>query len=486
MLGQMTDELATLDATALAERIRNGKLSPREAVEGAIERIERLNPELNAVIHPLYDKALRSAESKDLPNGRFRGVPFLLKDLDGFSAGDPWHAGMRLLRDAGYVADHDSFQIAKFREAGLIVVGKTNCPELGLTITTEPEAYGPTHNPWNLAHSTGGSSGGSAAAVASGMVPVAHGGDGGGSIRIPASECGLVGLKPSRGRVSLGPDFGSQWNGFVCEHALTRSVRDCAALLDIGAGAMPGDPYVAPDPARPFVNEVGADPGMLRVGLMFARPDGEPLHADCTEAVRRAGSALESLGHRVEVSHPAAMEEVDEFRGHFMTIVGSCTASLLSQIGRVAGRPIGPGDVEASTWALAAVGRGASAESYLESVGWLESWTRRIARFWADGFDLLVTPTLGEPPPPLGYLDPDPQDPLLGAQRLFSLMAFAPQFNATGQPAISLPLHWNPEGLPIGVQLVGASNREDLLLRVSAQLEEALPWRDRRAAVFSA
>ncbi|MFQ5699627.1 MAG: amidase [Myxococcota bacterium] len=482
----MTDELATLDATALAEQIRNGKISPREAVQAAIARIDRLNPELNAVIHPLYDRALQLADSEDLPEGPLRGVPFLLKDLDGFSEGDPWHAGMRLLRDAGYLADHDSFQIAKLKASGLIVVGKTNTPELGLTITTEPEAYGATHNPWNLDHSTGGSSGGSAAAVASGMVPAAHGGDGGGSIRIPASECGLVGLKPSRGRVSLGPDFGSQWHGFVCEHALSRSVRDCALLLDIGSGAMPGDPYVAPDPERPFVHEVGADPGVLRVGLMLARPDGEPLHSHCTEAVRRAGSALESLGHRVEVSHPAAMEEVDDFRTHFTTIVGSWTASLLSQIGRVADRPLGPSDVEAGTWALAAIGQATSAESYLDSVIWIESWSRRMARFWSEGFDLLVTPTLGEPPPPLGYLAPDARNPLQAPQRLFSLMAFAPQFNATGQPAISLPLHWSPEGLPIGVQMVGASHREDLLLQVAAQLEEALPWRDRRPPVFAA
>jgi amidase len=480
----MSDELAFLDATALAERIRDKELSPREAVDAAIARIEKLNPQLNAVIHPLFEKA-RAAAADRLPEGPFRGVPFLLKDLDGYSAGDPWHGGMRYLKDLDYVADHDSYQFARFREAGLVVLGKTNTPELGLTITTEPEAYGPSRNPWNPGHSTGGSSGGSAAAVASGMVPAAHAGDGGGSIRIPASECGLVGLKPSRGRVSLGPDYGEQWHGFVCEHVVTRSVRDSARLLDVTAGAMPGDPYAAPEPDRPFADEVERDPGRLRVGLLPLRPDGDPLHPDCAEAVQAAGRALESLGHQVELAHPRALDEVDPFRGHFSSIVGSWTAATLDRMGALGGRPVRAADVEPGTWALAELGRGVAAPQYIASALWIEAFTRRMASWWAEGFDLLVTPTLGEPPPPLGYLEDDPANPSRALQRLFALMAFTPQFNATGQPAISLPLHWSPDGLPIGVQVVSAYAGEGLLLRVAAQLERAQPWSERRPATRS-
>jgi amidase len=481
----MSDELAFLDATGLAERIRDKELSPREAVDAAIARIEKLDPRLNAVIHPLFDKARAAADADALPDGPFRGVPFLLKDLDGYSAGDPWHGGMRFLKELRYVALHDSYQFAKFREAGLVVVGKTNTPELGLTITTEPEAYGPSRNPWNPEHSTGGSSGGSAAAVASGMVPAAHAGDGGGSIRIPASECGLVGLKPSRGRVSLGPDYGEQWHGFVCEHVVARSVRDSARLLDVTAGPMPGDPYVAPLPVRPFADEAERDPGRLRVGLCARRPDADALHADCAEAVHAAGRALESLGHEVELALPPALEEVDDFRAHFTPIVGSWTRATLDLLGIQAGRTIEPQEVESGTWALAEVGRRIGAPEYIASALWIEGFTRRMAGWWTDGFDLLVTPTLGEPPPPLGYLKDDPDDPSRSLRRLFALMAFTPQWNATGQPAISLPLHWNAGGLPIGVQIVAAYAREDLLFRVAGQLERAVPWSQHRPPIHA-
>jgi amidase len=476
----MSDELARLDATAQAERIRSGDVSPLEAVEAAIQRIEKLNPQLNAVIHPLFEQARERAESDALPDGPFRGVPFLLKDMDGYSKGDPWHAGMRLLRKLDYVADHDSYHFEKLRAAGLIVVGKTNCPELGMTITTEPEAYGPTRNPWDLDRSPGGSSGGSAAAVAAGLVAAAHAGDGGGSIRVPASECGLVGLKPSRGRISLGPDLGAQWHGLVCVHALCRSVRDSAALLDVGAGPMPGDPYWAPSPARPFAEEVGADPGRLRVGLLPKRLDGEPLHADCRAAVERAGRLLESLGHHVEIAHPAALEEVEAFRRGFTGMVGCWTAASLAGISALVGKEIGEQDVEAGTWRLATIGHDYRASDYIELGLWLEAYARRMASWWASGFDLLVTPTIALPPPPLGYLAPDPEHPEAAVERILSLMSFTPQFNATGQPAISLPLHRNGEGLPIGVQVVAAYAREDQLFQVAAQLEQAVQWTEHR------
>ncbi|MDQ3877820.1 MAG: amidase, partial [Actinomycetota bacterium] len=273
-------ELHDLDATAQAELVAKGEVKPVELVEHAIERIEGLNPKLNAVIHPLFDKALDAAAAG--PVGPFAGVPMVVKDLDGHTAGDPFHCGMRFLKEAGWVEQEDSYSHAKLRNAGFVFVGKTNCPELGLIPTTEPEAYGPTHNPWKLGHSPGGSSGGTAAAVASRMVATGTAGDGGGSIRIPASECGLIGLKPSRGRVSLGPDLGEAWHGFVVRGVLTRSVRDVAAILDVESGEMPGDPYTAPPFQRPLVDEVGADPGRLKIGLRTtAFADATPTHPAC-------------------------------------------------------------------------------------------------------------------------------------------------------------------------------------------------------------
>jgi len=305
----MTDDLAALDATAQADLVRRGQVSPCELVDAAIARIERVNPQINAVIIPRFDAARREA-SAPLPDGPFRGVPFLLKDLDTFSANDPYHAGTRFLRDAKFVADHDSYLVQKFRAAGFVVVGKTNTPEFGLNVTTEPATYGASRNPWNTAHSTGGSSGGSAAAVAAGLVPAAHASDGGGSVRIPASECGLVGLKPSRGRVSLGPDYGEYWHGLVISHAVTRSVRDCAAILDAIAGPMSGDPYFAPPPTRSYASEAGTAPGRLRIGVLAHIPGSvAKLHSDCAAAVGNAATLLESLGHSVELAYPPALDD---------------------------------------------------------------------------------------------------------------------------------------------------------------------------------
>src|SRR5438128_2103006 len=295
----MSDELAFLDATAQADLVRRRKLSPAELVEAAIRRIDRVNGELNEVIIPLFEKARTAAAGAALPDGPFRGVPFLVKDIFGHTAGDPYHAGMKLLRRLGWVEREDTYLVAKFRAAGLGFVGRTNVPELGSPPTTEPDAYGPTRNPWDVTRSPGGSSGGSAAAVAAGMVPAAHANDGGGSIRIPASACGLVGLKPSRGRTSPGPD-GYSVGALVVEHVVSRSVRDTAGLLDAVCGPMPGDPYVAPPPARPYVLEVGAGPGRLRIGLLTAAPGGmAPVHPDCAAAATETARLLESLGHDV-------------------------------------------------------------------------------------------------------------------------------------------------------------------------------------------
>ena len=481
----MSDELAFLDATAQADLVRRRKVSPAELVQAAITRIERVDRELNAVIIPLFEKARAEAAGPALPDGPFRGVPFLVKDIFGHTAGDPYHAGMKLLRRLGWVEREDTYLVAKFRAAGLVFVGRTNVPELGSLPTTEPDAYGPTRNPWDTGRSPGGSSGGAAAAVAAGLVPAAHANDGGGSIRIPASACGLVGLKPTRGRTSLGPDAGESWAGAVAEHVVTRSVRDTAALLDAVAGPMPGDPYFAPPPGRPFAAEVGARPGRLRIGLMTRGPgDAFPIHADCAAAARDAARLLESLGHAVEEAHPAALDDPDVGQ-RFTLVVAAWIARDLDYWSERTGRTLGPDDVEPMNWAVAEQGRACSARQYIRAVEWLQGYSRRVASWWEGGFDLLLTPTLAEPPPPLGEFSARPGDPLRGFRRALPFVTFTSPFNITGQPAISLPLHWNDDGLPIGVQLAAAYGREDLLIRVAAQLEEARPWVGRRPPVHA-
>jgi amidase len=481
----MSDELAFLDATAQAELVRQRKASPRELVDAAIARIERLNPELNAVITQRFEKARAEAASPELPGGPFRGVPFLVKDLICHTAGDPYHAGMRFLRELGWVEPYDTHLAARFRAAGFVFLGRTNVPELGPMTTTEPVAYGPTHNPWDPGRSPGGSSGGSAAAVASGMVPVAHANDGGGSIRIPSSECGLVGLKPSRGRTSLGPDVGEGWGGFSVEHVVARSVRDTAAVLDAVAGYLPGDPYTAPPPARPFRDEVGAPPGQLRIGLLVTAPGGHPpVHPECATAAREAARLLASLGHRVEESSPPALADTEAARAA-ITVVSAATARDLTYWSERTGRTIGAGDVEPMTWAIAEMGRTVTASDYIRAIEYLHAHTRQVAAWWAEGFDLLLTPTLPEPPPRLGEFDPAPDDPLRGFTRAGDFVTFTMPFNVTGQPAISLPLHWSADGLPIGVQLTAAYGREDVLLRVATQLEGARPWSGRRPRVHA-
>jgi amidase len=488
----MTDELAFLDATAQADLVRTGQATPSQLVAAAITRIEALDPHLNAVIHRRFERATAEAAGT-LPDGPFRGVPVVVKDLDGLVADEPYHAGTRILKEVGYRAPADSHLIAKLRQVGLVIVGKTNTPELGLLPTTEPEAYGPSRNPWDPTRSTGGSSGGSAAAVASGMVPLAHAGDGGGSIRIPSSECGLVGLKPSRGRHSLGPEAGESWGGLVARMVLTRSVRDCAAMLQAIQGPMPGDPYTAPLPACPYPEEVGVDPGVLRIGITTVAPDGSTVvDPRCVTAAEAAGALLGSLGHEVEVARPSVWDDEAQAAalvGHFLTAYGTWTAREVDRLALLAGREVVPGDVEASTWAIAESGREVSGLAYLEALEFFHEMTRRMATFWVpahdggQGYDLLLTPTLAEPPPPLGQFGGPPDNPLQGIFRAASIVPFVTPFNITGQPAVSLPLGWTDEGLPVGVQLVAAYGREDLLLRVAAQLEVAAPWADRRPAI---
>jgi amidase len=468
----------TIDATEQARLIREGEASSSELVEDAIARLEDLNPQLNAVIHPLLDTA-REQAAGDLPQGPFRGVPFLVKDLSCYMKGVPVHEGLRPLRDAGHVADHDMWLTQRFRQAGFVILGRTNTPELGILPTTEPLAYGPTHNPWDLERSPGGSSGGSAAAVAAGIVSAAHGNDGGGSIRIPASHCGLVGLKPSRARVSMAPDFGDVMGGLVSELAVTRTVRDAAAILDAVHGPAPGDPYAAPPPIRPYVEEVGANPGRLRIGLMTTPPGGMfETDPECVAAAEGAAAALEELGHDVERSYPRGLDD-PSYVANFLLRWGAGVDWNMRYWERVLGRELGADDVEPCTWALAQGGRTHSAGDLLLAVEEAQAGTRRIAAWWAeDGFDLLLTPTCAEPPPRLGEHDAPPDNPLAPIVRATPFAVFTAGFNTTGQPAISLPLRRTANGLPVGAQLVAAYGREDILLQVAAQLEEARPWSD--------
>jgi amidase len=481
----MTSDLTWIDAVGQAELVAKGEISPSELVEGAIARIEKLNPTLNAVVTPLFEKG-RAQAASHLPNGPFRGVPFLLKDLICATQGDPLYNGCRLMKSLGMVSPIDTNLAARYRAAGLVFLGKTATPEFGLTATSEALAYGPTKNPWDVTRSPGGSSGGSAAAVASGMVPAAHANDGGGSIRIPASACGIVGLKTSRGRISLGPLAGEGWNGLAGEHVVSRTVRDSAALLDATQGYMPGDPYAAPPPERPFLAEVTRAPGKLRIGFMERSPSfaKTPLHGDCVAAVRDAAKLLESLGHSLEMKHPSAIDDPSVEKTLFNIIIAQ-TAGLLGLVEATVGRAIRPDELEVWTWALWQEGKRMPMLDFLAAVEWRNVLSRSFGEFYSSGFDLLLTPTLGAPPLPLGALTARPDAPLAPWDKLLGFIPFTPIQNMTGEPAISLPLHWNASGLPIGVQLVAPWGREDLLLRVAGQLETARPWASRRPPVHA-
>ncbi|GAA4978705.1 amidase [Yinghuangia aomiensis] len=468
-----------LDACAQAELVRSGRMSAREMVESAIDRVVATHSVLNAVIHQRFEAA-RAEAAGVLPDGPFRGVPIVVKDLYCDSAGDPAHNGARFLKEARWRAGHDSAVVRRLREAGFVIIGRTNVPEFGANASTEPLAYGPTRNPWNVGRSPGGSSGGSAAAVAAGLVPVAHANDGGGSLRMPASMCGLVGLKPTRARVSQAP-AGAAWGiGATADGVLSRSVRDTAALLDVLSGPEPGDPYAAPALARPLAAEVGADPGRLRIGLLDRPPvDGIPPDPEAARAVVETGLLLARLGHHVEHSHPEAMSAPD-FSERFFRLTAVSLAAELAEWEKRLGRPIGDDELEAPNDQLAPLGRAMSAVQYAETVEWMYAFQRRMARWWADdGFDVLVSPVLNGTPPPLGWF----ADPQHGRARVRAVHQFTAQFNATGQPALSLPLHRTADGLPVGVQFVAAYGREDLLVRLGAQLEQAVPWAGLRPAL---
>jgi amidase len=474
----MSDDVAWLDATGQAELVRRNEVSPAELVDEAIARIEKLNPQLNAVIHELFDRA-RADAAGALPDGPFRGVPFLLKDLNAELAGTPFSEGMAFAGD--YTSTVTQELTRRYLQAGFVICGKTNAPELGILPTTEPRRFGASRNPWNTEHSTGGSSGGSAAAVASGMVPAAHANDGGGSIRIPASCCGLVGLKPTRGRNSLAPQYGDLLGGLVCEHVVTRSVRDSAAILDATAGPVPGDPYWAPPRhGTSFAGAAALAPSRLRIAVLTESPGGSLVHPDCVAAVGTAAALCESLGHHVE---EATLDvDGDAFVGHFINQWAAGNAWAVADWEARLGRMATEEDLEPLTWALVGLGRSLNAGQYLVAVQGLQKISRQIADYF-EGIDVLLTPTLGEPPAPLGTFDSPPGEPLAGLFRAAAYVPFTPPFNVTGQPAISLPLHWNDAGLPIGVQIVGRFGDEEEILSLAGQLEQAAPWADRRPPV---
>ncbi|MFP8873248.1 MAG: amidase, partial [Myxococcota bacterium] len=392
------------------------------------------------------------------------------------------HLGMQLLKKAGWVEPVDSHFVRRSHEAGLIGLGRTNTPEIGLCPVTEPEAYGPTRSPWNPDHSPGGSSGGSAAAVAAGLVPAAHASDGGGSIRLPASMCGLVGLKPTRGRVSFGPGLGERWSGCSIQFCVTRSVRDAAGLLDVFAGREPGDPYAAPPPAVPYADAFHADPGKLRVGVLSRAPRNVETHPECSAAAQAAARLLESLGHHVEEAHPEALDDSEHAIG-YVKVVAAAVARAMAVWEERLGRPAKEGELEPLTLALAESGRTLTAMDHLATLEMIHRFGRRMAAWWEGGFDLLVTPSHAQPPPRLGWVTSTPDEPMRAFQRAAPYGVFTLPYNLSGQPAISLPLHvtaGDEPGLPVGSQLVAAYGREDLLLQVAAQIEAEVPFSENR------
>jgi amidase len=482
------------DGLGLAELVRKGEVAPGELVEEAIARIEQLNPQLNAVIHKMYDLA-REQASGDLPDGPFRGVPFLLKDLLVDYAGVPTNRGSRF--HYGFVPDHDSEMVKRYKAAGLIAIGKTNVPEYGLVPFTEPELFGPANNPWDLSCNTGGSSGGSAATVATRIVPIAHGNDGGGSIRIPASCCGVFGLKPTRGRNPIGPDIGEAWYGLSCDHVLTRSVRDSAAMLDATAGPDVGAPYYAAPPMRPFLNEVGEDPGRLRIAFTAAQLLPSTIDPACVEGVRATAKLCQELGHDVVEATPQFDGEA--FAKAFFTMVCCETRADIEEAEDLVGRKATAQDFEPSTWAVALLGQQIRAPVLSKALRFLKRTARQIGHFF-ETYDILLTPTLARPPIVNGELQPKGAEltmmKLLGrlnaggliqavagvdalAEQVFDWMPFTPAFNVTGQPAMSVPLFWSGDGLPIGMQFVGRYGDEATLFRLASQLEQAKPWLDR-------
>lgn len=486
------------DGLGLAELIQNGQISAEEVCEAAIERIERFNPSINAVVTPMFDIG-RRALAEGLVEGPFIGVPFLLKDLIAAYKGVPLTFGSRSCRN--YVPDYDSELVKRFKASGVITLGKTNTPEFGLLGYTEPELFGPTRNPWNIDHTPGGSSGGSAAAVAAGFVPLASGGDGGGSIRIPASCCGLFGLKPSRGRTPTGPAYGELWQGAAVEHVISRSVRDSAAMLDATCGADSGPPYITAPPERPYLQEIDRDPGSLKIAFSTTSAVGGNVHPEYIAATEETARLLERLGHKVSEATPD-LDEMGLAKSFICMYCGEVAASL-EELPRILGHDIHRADVETGTWTLGLLGRIIPASDFVRA-RWKWQEAGRVMGRFHESFDIFLTPTIAQPPVKVGELKLKPAEEkalqVINALKLgrplkmsglldkialenLARTPFTQWANFTGQPAMSVPLHWTSDGLPCGMQFMAAMGDEATLFRLAAQLEKEKPWFDKRPAL---
>ncbi len=467
------------DGLGLAELVRRRAVAPTELLDAAIDRVERRNGAVNAVVMPLYDHG-RRAIAAGLPDGPFHGVPFLLKDLGGWLAGERVTRGSRFFADTPAVTE-DSEHVKRLKRAGLVIFGRTNSCEIGLSLTCEPELYGPTRSPWDTARISGGSSGGAAAAVGARMVPMAHASDGFGSIRAPASCCGVVGLKPTRGRNTMAPYAGEGLGGLSTEHAVTLSVRDSAALLDATAGAGPGDPYSAPPPSRAFLDAVSADPPRLRIAFTSTAPNGAKVDPDCLRALHETVKRCIDLGHVVEEADPAV--DGDAIVPTFLTLASANTVVNLAGH-PTKKRPPERGEVETVTWATGQLGERVTAADYVRATQTMHRLGRQMAAFHA-AWDVLLTPALATLPPPLGWLDMMMDDVHEYWRRVFHFSPFTVWFNITGQPAIVLPLSRTAGGLPVSTQLVGRYGDETTLFALAAQLERASPWFGRMPPVVT-
>ncbi|MDJ0754763.1 MAG: amidase [Ardenticatenaceae bacterium] len=493
-------EYEQFDGLGLGELVRHGEVTAAELVEAAIVRIEARNPTLNAVIHKMYEYGRQTAAGP-LPKGPFKGVPFLIKDLLAAFAGEPMCSGSKALKN--YRPPADSELVCRFKSSGVVILGKTNTPEFGITPFTEPKLFGPTVNPWDTSRSAGGSSGGSGAAVAAGMVPLASGGDGGGSIRIPSSCCGLFGLKPTRGRNPTGPLIGESWGGFAQEHVLTRSVRDSAAMLDATQGVDTGAPYMTAAPERPFLREVGAPPGRLRIAYTTQPLMGHAVHEDCVAGLKQTVELLVDLGHDVVEMTPEVDGEALAI-AFLLMLCGEVKADI-DEAAELLGRKVTHADFEPETWTLGLLGRAFRAGDYARARRQMQKTARKVGRFF-EQVDVLLTPTLAQPPIENGALQATSfeQRAMAVVNRLnagsliklsglvepiafktFDYMPYTPLFNITGQPAMSLPLYWNGDGLPIGMQFVGRFADEVTLFRLAGQLEEARPWKEKQLSIIN-
>jgi amidase len=471
-------EYTSYDGLGLAELVSRGEISPAELVEEAIERIERHNPALNAVVYKAYDEA-RAQAARALPAGSFHGVPFLIKDLGCPVAAMPRTSGSRFLKDE--VPEADGELTRRYREAGVVILGKTNTPEFGITGTTESALLGPCRNPWNTDHISGGSSGGAASAVAAGVVPLAHASDGLGSIRIPAACCGLFGLKTTRDRNPNGPLDPDRAVGFSVDHVVTRTVRDSAAMLDATGYPEPASPYAPPPKARPYMEEIGAPPGRLRIAFSSETPNGRPIHPENQQALEQTAALLEELGHQVE-ERGLGIDYRALYRAQRAVSSSNAAASLSAMIER-RGREPKPDELEPLTWAGYELGRKLNGEQVFAAWRTLRVMNREVLQLFED-WDVYLTPTMGTPPPPIGHIDPVNLEPAEVGRRQARAFPFTPPFNFTGQPAMSMPLAWSSDGLPLGMQFVGGYADEATLFRLAAQLEQARPWIGRQPAVW--